>query len=293
MIYRSDEGRRAVHDLYDRAVDRLGLAVEERTLSTRHGETHLLAAGPEEAPPVVVLQGGNSLNPLTLAWYRPLAERFRLLAPDTPGHPGKSVPVRPSWSRGGYGRWLVDVVDGLGLARPPVIGSSHGGAVVLQAASVAPGRIGPAALVVPMGVMIPRLRTLAGLSPAALLQRWSPSDERLRRAAERLFTEPLDALWMEMVRTVADHVRFEKLLPRGLPRGALSGWDAPAVVFASEHDALFPGRRLLARSRRLIPRVEDAVMMEGQRHVPDAETFRAVGRRIGRFFEGAAVGARG
>lgn len=285
-LYRTAAGRRRIHALYDRAVERLGLPIDERTVDTDHGPTHLLLAGPADAPPVVVLQGGNSLNPLCLAWYRPLADRFRLLAPDTPGHPGKSAERRPSWGRRGYGRWLVSLLDALDLERPPMVGSSHGAAVALQAASLAPGRVGPTVLAFPMGVTNPRIRTLAGLAPAALLERVAPSRRRLRAAAETLFTEPLGELWLDMVAAVAEHVRFEMLLPRAVPRRALEGWDAPALLFASGRDALFPPDRLVARARRLVPRLEEAVRMEGQDHVPGRAGLEAINRRIVRFLSG-------
>ena len=284
-IYRSPRGRRIVRDLYDRAVERLGVPVERRRLPTSFGETHLLVGGPAEAPPLVVAQGGNSLNPLTLAWYRPLLERFRVFAPDTVGHPGYSAPVRPARRDGGYGRWLAEVIEGLGLERPAVLGSSHGGAVALQAARRAPERVGPTVLVIPMGVLPPSVPTLLSLSPAALLHRWAPDEERLRRAAETLFTEPLDELWLAMVEAVAEHVRFEKLLPLPLRPGTLDGWRAPCLLFASERDALFPAGRLLERARRLVPRLEEAVVLEGQGHVPDAAAFARVNLRIAAFLE--------
>lgn len=230
-----------------------------------------------------MLPGGNTLNPLCLAWYRPLADRFRLVAPDVPGHPGKSAERRPSWRRRGYGRWLVALLDALGLERPPVIGSSHGAAVALQAASLAPERVGPTALAFPMGVVNPRVRTLAALAPAALLERVAPSERRLREAADTLFTEPLDELWLEMAAAVAEHVRFEMLLPRAVPDEALDGWDAPSLLFASEHDTLFPPDRLIARARRLLPRLEEAVLMKEQDHVPGRAALGAVNRRIARF----------
>ena len=47
--------------------------------------------------PLVMLQGGNTTSPLTLGWIRPLIESYRVYAPDTLGHPGKSAPARVRW----------------------------------------------------------------------------------------------------------------------------------------------------------------------------------------------------
>ena len=68
-IYKSPQGRAEILRLYDEALARLGIEYEDLTVGTRFGETHVLATGPEDAPPVMVLPGGNFLNP-TCRWRR-------------------------------------------------------------------------------------------------------------------------------------------------------------------------------------------------------------------------------
>jgi hypothetical protein len=58
-IYKSREGEAEIQALYDEALDGLGLRYESLTVGTRAGDTHVLAAGPENAPPVLFLPGGN------------------------------------------------------------------------------------------------------------------------------------------------------------------------------------------------------------------------------------------
>ena len=70
-IYHSAAGEREIHAIYDRQLARLKLPYESRTVETRFGQTHVLELGPDAAPPVVVLQGGNTTSPLTLGWLRP------------------------------------------------------------------------------------------------------------------------------------------------------------------------------------------------------------------------------
>lgn len=279
-IYRSLRGEEIVHDLYDRALRRLQLAVEDRRVETRFGDTHVLVAGPADAPPVIVLQGGNSLAPLTLAWYRPLARGFRVYAPDTVSHPGYSAPRRPPPSDGGYGQWLIDVLDALSLERAALVGTSHGGAVALQAAAARPERVGPTALAMPAGVVSPRLSSMARLALPMLLYRAFPSEERLRRAVSPLFTDPPDGLWLETLGAVFQHVRLETRLPRSVPAEELSAWGSPAIVFAAEEDLLYGGDRLLGRAREIIPNLDEAVLLRESRHIPSETTRREMGRRV-------------
>jgi hypothetical protein len=70
-IYRSLEGQAELLGLYDEALSHLRAGHESNTISTRCGETHVLLLGPEDAPPVVFLHGGNFLNPACLRWFLP------------------------------------------------------------------------------------------------------------------------------------------------------------------------------------------------------------------------------
>src|SRR4030042_3879758 len=93
-IYRSPESQAAIEAMYDRQAAKLPFPVEDCYVETRFGRTHLLLTGPQDAQPLVVFHGGNDTNPSTLGWIAPLAREFRIIAPDTIGHPGTSAPVR-------------------------------------------------------------------------------------------------------------------------------------------------------------------------------------------------------
>ncbi len=148
-IYRSDAARVAIEELYDRARERLPFPTESRMVPTRFGETHVLVAGPHGGPPLVALQGGNVVNPLTLAWLGPLVATCRIYAPDTIGQPGKTRGPRVSANDSSLGDWVVDVLDALELPSAAFIAASYGAGVFLRLATVAPTRIDRAVLVVP------------------------------------------------------------------------------------------------------------------------------------------------
>jgi pimeloyl-ACP methyl ester carboxylesterase len=130
----------------------LGLGYESLTVGTRLGDTHVLALGPEGAPPAVFLPGGNALNPTCLKWFLPLARRHRLYAPDIVGQPGRSAQERPSPKGDGHAFWAEDVLDVLGLERAPLVGLSYGAAIAIRTMGLAPERVSRAALVSPAGI---------------------------------------------------------------------------------------------------------------------------------------------
>src|SRR5215216_7610162 len=200
-IYKCRAGEAEIQALYDEALDGLGLGYESLTVGTRAGDTHVLAVGPEGAPPVVFLPGGNFLNPTCLKWFLPLAERHRLYAPDIVGQPGLSAQTSPSPKGDGHAFWAEDVLDGLGLQRVPLVGLSYGAAIAIRTMGVAPERVSRAALVSPAAIAAsPFLRILVEIGAPTLLYRLRPTEEGLKRAAMILFTEPEDSAFGPAVR---------------------------------------------------------------------------------------------
>jgi pimeloyl-ACP methyl ester carboxylesterase len=196
----------------------LGLGYASLTVGTRLGDTHVIALGPEGAPSVVFLPGGNALNPTCLKWFLPLAERHRLYAPDIVGQPGFSAQTRPSSKGDGHAFWAEDVLDGLGLERAPLVGLSYGAAIAIRTMGLAPERVCRAALVSPAGIAAsPLLRMLLEIGPPTLLYRLRPTEERLKRVAMPLFTEPEDPAFgpaVQQLGTALRHLRLDADLPR-------------------------------------------------------------------------------
>ncbi|WP_233713490.1 alpha/beta fold hydrolase [Lederbergia citri] len=89
-IYKGKEGKQIITDHYEDYVKSFKFDVERMYVETSYGKTHVLIAGPKEGKPIFLFQGGNCINPMTLTWFIPLVEKYRIYAPDTIGHPGYS-----------------------------------------------------------------------------------------------------------------------------------------------------------------------------------------------------------
>ena len=252
--------------LYDRAVaELLDVPVEEEWVETRAGRTHVLLAGDPDAPPVLVLQGGNVTNPVTLSWVQGLADEYRLVAPDTPGEPGKSAAVAP----GAYGPWVVDVLDALGLEAVAMVGASHGAGVLLEAAAEAPERIAAAVLVVPAGFGTPLSPALARVVLPSLAYRFYPREWLLERALAPMFTDRPSAVESVVLETVGLALRtgdLEAEFPGPDGPDDLGGFDAPTLVVTAEGDPFFPGERTAERAAAWLPSLAESVLLAGERH---------------------------
>jgi hypothetical protein len=215
----------------------------------------------------MVLPGGNFLNPTCLGWFLPLARDNRLCAPDIVGQPGKSAQERPRAD--GHAWWVEDVLDGLGLERPPLVGVSR------------------AALVVPSGIATGSTgRMLLEVMVPMLLYRLHPTRERMLRAARPLLTEP-DEEFARQLGAVYRHVRLDAQLPHMATEEELRGFRGPMAVFAVGDDPFFPGEAVLARAREIFANLAYAECLQGCRHVPSKAALGRVNQEIRAFLGGS------
>ena len=285
-IYKSSEGEAELTMLYDKALDSLGIEYEDRMVDTRFGATHVLVSGPKGAPPLFVLHGGNSTNPLTFSWFLPFTEDYRLYAPDTIGHPGKSAQIRLSPSDNSYGQWVTDVLDALNLEQVPFIGPSYGAGIILRTAAHAPERISKAVLLVPAGIAsVSILRMTFQIAFPMMLYRWFPGRKRLIRAVRWMHTGDMDEISVQTTGAVFRHVKLETKMPRLATKEELMEYKAPTLVLAAENDALFPADKVLPRAKEIIPDLVAAECLEGSSHLLSKQMQEYVQSRIRRFME--------
>ena len=283
-IYRSPEGKAEIMTLYDSLLSHLGVEFEDLFLDTRFGETHVLTTGPRDAPPLVILQGGNVVNPVSLSWFVPLARRYRIYAPDTIGHPGKSAQTRISPTDESYGRWVVDLLDRLGLGQTPLLGPSYGAGIILRTAVHAPERVSKAVLIVPSGIASGSMRRMVlEIALPMLRYRISPSRERLRRAVCPMFTEEPEEDVLRVIGAVFRNVRLETRLPKHTTADELAGFEAPTMVLAAENDIFFPADKVLPRAREIILNFAAYECLEGAGHFPSGRGLARINESVRAF----------
>lgn len=274
-IFTSVDTKRRLVDWQARFRTRIGFSTESCRFSTRLGETHALFCGPLEAPPLVCLHGAMSNSAQAILGAAPLADTFRLIAPDVIGQSPMSAEVRPDVNGPAYGEWLADVFDALGLQRACVMGASWGGLIALRGAVRMPHRIQKLSLIVPAGIIHgPILKAFFKIGWPMMRYRSSPTRDRLDRFLKNLITTH-DPDWEVYLSDAALGFKLDTKPLRLLKEGDLSALKAPVQVVAAELDFQFPGRELIARAKAVIPSLADTVLIPQSHHaLPFDDAFR-------------------
>jgi pimeloyl-ACP methyl ester carboxylesterase len=269
---------------YDDALALWPVPFEERTVQTAFGPTHVVACGPQEAPPLVLLHGMCVGAPM---WFPNLAawsRDHRVYAPDTIGDIGRSVYTQPPRRPADYVRWLSDVLDALGVDQADLLGLSYGGFVATTMAIHASHRVRRLVLFDPAAVF-------ASLRPQFFL-RGLPSvvwpvrpivlaylDWFLTQEASQQAPRQMKDLWVQGWK----HFRMVAAMPRAYTDAELKRITAPTLLMLGEHEVIYRNAdAVIGRALRVLPEVEVA-WVRGAMHVPTIEQPGWVNPRVLRF----------
>lgn len=287
-LFSSPTGQSAMMDWYARAFERMTIDYEMLTVPTRYGDTHLVAAGPKDAPPVVLLHGteGNAAS-----WRHQLNglhADLRLYALDVVGSAGKSSPIRLSYDNLEYGEWLGDVLTGLGLERAHLVGISNGAWLILKFAAHQPERITSAVLMSANGIAParfpfnlvrhldrPALHTTKDVLAARLL-----TQTMVRRAVTSTYVadpdvDPHEIEWFYLL---AKYYRF-RFPPGPVTDKEMASLTAPTLLMMGERERFFSIPQVEARARRYLPNLQ-TVIIAGVGHNMCTDNPKLINARV-------------
>ena len=188
---------------------------EQLYIPTRQGRTFVVASGPENAPPVLILHGTMSNAAASMREVVTWAKEFRVYAIDIIGDAGLSAPSRPSFASDAHALWLSDVLDGLAVPSASLIGTSLGGWIALDFAIRLPKRVNSLVLITPGGVANKSILWWA--LPLLLLGPWGARKVRERIIGKfpeensdeaKRFAEFTDAIFNGMLPRKEEHPSF-------------------------------------------------------------------------------------
>ena len=237
---------------YAAAAARWPAGTESLDVPTSWGPTHVLAAGPAGATPLVLLHGDGATATAWADVAAVLAGRFRVFAPDQPGNPGRSTATRPFRSTADLTAWLAELVAALGVGTVHLVGHSAGAHLALSTGLE--GSPAPASL-----SLLDPTACFAGFRPRYLLRALPtlvrPTPDRVRRFLTwETGGRALDQAWLDVyVRGATEVARSPIVRTHRPPRERLARLTTPTLVLVAGRSRAHDPSRVARGARSLLP----------------------------------------
>lgn len=117
----------AYYNAYNKAMALWNVDYDELYIPTSHGTAHVIASGPEDAEPLVLLHGMTASSTMWYPNVKALSKSYRIYAIDLIIEPGKSKLTKDFDSVDGLIEWYREVFKALKINDFSLIGASRGG----------------------------------------------------------------------------------------------------------------------------------------------------------------------
>ena len=262
-IYKSQEGRHLLHNLYRKHMIALNVPIRERMVETSFGDTHIVFYGNPSGKPVLAFYGESFINPLAI---RPLTtlldlEKIQLIVPDPVGQIGFSAERELSFSKNEYSKWASQVMDALALEIVSVVGYSFGGNIALQLCADFSLRIERLLLFMPGGIATASSSKIAKLTkPASFKNEKAITDEAVKKALKSILTFQQDEL-IEAVKMMFLHAQINKNQFSDIKKKHLQKFRSPVYLVTEKSDELFPGEEIQKRAKKIFHRIDGSQIL--------------------------------
>ncbi len=260
-IFKTEEARQKIIEYYDMLLAGLAAEYEEKFVETYYGRTHVVEAGSKDKQPLILLHGSVSNSAMWLGDIPVLAKDYHVAAIDIVGEAGKSEPVRHSMKTDAYALWLDEVIEGLGMEKPTIIGNSLGGWLALKYASLFPQKVGNLVLIAPSGIVGAKLSFVLK-SIAAV----SGGEKGMLKFMEYVYgTKDIPEQVIEYTRIMMDG--FNPMVG-GLPvfsDDQLKKIDADMMFMAGENDVTMDAAKAADRINKQVPSAQ-TILVENCGH---------------------------
>lgn len=276
-VFKSEEGRRAIVACYERILGEAGAKypLRRRFLEAALGTTHLIEAGPESGPALLLLQGTASNSATWLADIPVWARHCRVIAADIPGEPGQSEDRRITLASEETETWLASLLEALGLASVRIVGMSLGGWMALRFATRHPERVEALSLLSTSGLAPQKRSFLFRALPLTLLGDWG-----LKRINRIVFGDVEIHPDVEEFMILAGR-HFRPMLEPVPVFGdeEIATLTMPIQYMVGEKDALLHSRSSVERLKKLLPHAETELLDCGHAVIGKASEILEFQRR--------------
>lgn len=280
MFFKSKEGKEKIITLYNQKLNELNIEYPEKSVETKYGVTNVITTGDIKNPPLVLIHGTGGCAPQILDSFPNLASKYCVYAVDVLAQPNKSAENRLDMKSLDYGKWLIEVVIKLRLKDVTLVGFSFGGLISLKALEFNETTIIQIFLIAP--VYIVNGNPLIGLFKMFIpLKKFikTNNQKHIKKVMGILFTE-YDDFAINFMSTTFQHCNMDFSPLPVISKNSGKTIKTPITIFAAEKDIMFPGKKMIKRATKIFSSLEQTVLMEGSKHVPNEKDFKKIEKLI-------------
>ncbi|TJY35953.1 alpha/beta fold hydrolase [Pontimicrobium aquaticum] len=276
MFFKTQEGKETILKLYNQKLKALGIDYSEKLIETKFGATNLVITGDPKLPPLMLIHGTGGCASQILESFPSLSSKYCVYTIDVLAQPNKSAENRLDMKSLDYGKWLIEVIIKLRLKEVTLVGFSFGGFISLKALEFNETPIKQAFLIAP--VYIVNGNPLVGLFKMFLpLKKFIKTNNQayIKKVMNALFSE-YDDFALTYMSATFQHCDMDFSPLPIISRDSAKSIKAPITIFACVKDIMFPGKKMIKRAKRIFPSLEEVILLEGSKHVPNATNFNKI-----------------
>jgi pimeloyl-ACP methyl ester carboxylesterase len=276
MFFKSKEGKDKILSLYNQKLNELNIEYSAELVETKFGATNVIITGNVKNPPLLLIHGTGGCAPLILESFPNLSSTYCVYTIDVLAQPNKSAENRLDMKSLDYGEWLTEVIILLGLKAVTLVGFSFGGFISLKTLEFNERLIKHVFLIAP--VYIVNGNPLVGLFKMFIpLKKFikTGNDNYLKKVIKALFSEA-DDFAFQFMGTAFQNCNMDFSPLPIISKQSAKHITTPLTIIAAEKDIMFPGRKLIKRAKRIFSSIEDVVLIEDAKHVPNSKDFKKI-----------------
>lgn len=282
-IYKNEKGKQTILDFYELYLAKFEVNFERVFVETSFGKTHVLVTGPKDGRPIFIFQGGNCINPMTLSWFLPLLQNYRVFAPDTIGHPGFSDENRISARDESFACWISELMEHFDVEKSAFVGPSYGAGIILRLAAFMPEKIACSVLVSPAGIHLgSKLEMIKKILVPLMLFKLNGSSKQMNKIANIMSDHSMKEIDKEIIGNIFQFVKLEQEMPKLTEKRELVNYTAPTMVIVGHKDVFFPEKEIQKAVKEIIPNLTNYQTFE-MGHFPSQEHLSKINDKITEF----------
>lgn len=268
--FKTEKGRQWLEDWHQRVIKHSQLDYESIYVDTQYGKTHVWAKNHEDKskPALLFLPGYRTCS---IYWdfnntLAPFYKDYRIYLLDVVGQPSLSAGLSPDVKGDGYGYWIKEVLDELGLDKVVVSGASFGAQLIFKLAKIAPERIACAIGFNPVGIQF------ISFTPRAmwynLLHVLFPTNKNIDLYMRKMalgsaleMDKEHHELMMEYQYYTIRNFKLGADYPYRYSDQELKALKAPFYLILCEDDRLIQQKKTAKRAKAVLPNLKEVVFL--------------------------------